>query len=78
MGSLAHAEPLEPRQLFAVTDLGVEVSDLDRVVTLDGVAYFPGCTGGADTELWRSDGTAAGTRLVKDLIPGPQGSFPYA
>ncbi|MBZ4373431.1 ELWxxDGT repeat protein [Corallococcus sp. AS-1-6] len=27
-------------------------------------------------ELWRSDGTLPGTRLVKDVRPGPQGSQP--
>jgi ELWxxDGT repeat protein len=27
------------------------------------------------TELWESDGTAAGTRLVQDIQPGPTGSF---
>ena len=29
-------------------------------------------------ELWRSDGTAAGTTLVKDINPGPGGSQPGA
>jgi ELWxxDGT repeat protein len=33
-------------------------------------------TPGEGYELWRSDGTAAGTTLVKDIIPGPEGSFP--
>ena len=27
-------------------------------------------------ELWRSDGTAAGTQLLKDIYPGPLGSYP--
>jgi len=27
-------------------------------------------------ELWRSDGTAAGTALVRDVVPGPLGSDP--
>ncbi|NOK17033.1 ELWxxDGT repeat protein [Corallococcus carmarthensis] len=27
-------------------------------------------------ELWKSDGTLLGTRLVKDVRPGPQGSLP--
>ncbi len=27
-------------------------------------------------ELWKSDGTLPGTRLVRDLHPGPQGSLP--
>lgn len=31
---------------------------------------------GAGEELWKSDGTAAGTTLVKDINPGPGGSFP--
>ena len=29
------------------------------------------------TELWRSDGTEAGTRLVADITPGPDSSTPY-
>ena len=27
-------------------------------------------------ELWKSDGTAEGTVLVKDILPGPESSFP--
>jgi ELWxxDGT repeat protein len=27
-------------------------------------------------ELWKSDGTAAGTVLVKDILPGSASSFP--
>ncbi len=29
-----------------------------------------------DVELWRSDGTTAGTELVKDIYPGNEGSYP--
>lgn len=29
-------------------------------------------------ELWRSDGTAAGTYLLKSLVPGPEGGYPSA
>jgi ELWxxDGT repeat protein len=29
------------------------------------------------TELWKSDGTQAGTGLVKDIYPGPEGAYPY-
>jgi ELWxxDGT repeat protein len=35
---------------------------------------FIGCTAAAGCELWTTDGTVAGTALVKDLRPGPQGS----
>ena len=27
-------------------------------------------------ELWRSDGTDAGTQLLADILPGPTGSLP--
>ena len=31
----------------------------------------------ADTRgLWRSDGTAAGTNIVRDIAPGAAGSYP--
>ena len=32
---------------------------------------------GHGQELWESDGTAAGTTMVKDLNPGPAGSLSY-
>ncbi len=38
--------------------------------------FFARDTPANGRELWTSDGTAAGTRMVKDLAPGPTGSFP--
>ncbi len=37
---------------------------------VNGVLYFGGSGGEVDIELWRTDGTAAGTVLVKDIYPG--------
>jgi len=37
---------------------------------------FQGRNGASGAELWRSNGTAAGTLLVKDLHPGPGSSLP--
>lgn len=49
-----------------------------EIVELNGIAYF--CGNGSQAqgaELWRSDGTEAGTFMVKDIIPGINGSTPF-
>ena len=38
---------------------------------MDGILYFRGNDGVHGIELWRSDGTDAGTYMVKDIEPGP-------
>jgi ELWxxDGT repeat protein len=42
--------------------------------TAGGVLYFLASDASHGTELWRSDGTEAGTFLVKDIFPGTFGS----
>ena len=42
---------------------------------LDGVAIF-GATDADGNELWRSDGTRAGTSKIKDIFPGSSSSYP--
>ena len=38
--------------------------------------FFSGSDGGTGLELWRSNGTSAGTRLVREIRPGLLGSEP--
>lgn len=46
-----------------------------QFVELGGVLYFTSSDGIHGTELWRTDGTSAGTRMVKDICPGPGGEL---
>lgn len=49
----------------------------DRFMTVAGTLYFTASeTADGDYELWRSDGTSAGTQRVIDLSPGSASSFP--
>ena len=43
---------------------------------VNGTLFFIANDGTTGNELWKSDGTAAGTVLVKDINPGASGSFP--
>jgi ELWxxDGT repeat protein len=42
--------------------------------SFDGRLYFTGIDGAHGREPWVSDGAADGTRILADLVPGPEGS----
>src|SRR6202035_1753848 len=45
-------------------------------VNVNGTVFFSANDGTHGSELWESNGTAAGTQLVADIMPGSSGSFP--
>jgi ELWxxDGT repeat protein len=54
----------------------VQSSHPQNFIEIGGVLYFSAVTPGNERELWKSDGTAPGTVMVKDINPGPGGSYP--
>ena len=71
LGSAVQAQP------FLVEDIWAAQSDGDlfppftaELVELGGIVYFTGQDTIHGTELWRSDGTEAGTSLVADICAG--------
>jgi ELWxxDGT repeat protein len=50
---------------------------LGQLTYVNGALFFtPGYDNAYGPELWKSDGTAAGTMMVKDINPGSGGSLP--
>src|SRR5262245_40287404 len=51
-------------------------SDPESLVQVGATTFFVAGTPETGQELWKSDGTEAGTVLVKDIAPGPAWSSP--
>ena len=75
-------ERLEPRQLLSASlvkdiNTGAPLSPgLQGGISAGGIAFLSQDDGVAGWELYKSDGTAAGTQLVKDIRPGRDNSQP--
>ncbi len=83
-GAAAQAQPA-----FRVKDLNISRTTgiaseygpnglWDGFVTLGNTVFFGASDGIHGFELWRSDGTQAGTRLVADVCPGSCASIPQS
>jgi len=51
-------------------------SQLRNLVAINGTLYFAAKDSSHGIELWKSNGTAAGTVMVKDIFPGSSSSAP--
>src|SRR5262245_13447234 len=79
-----HVERVEDRLLLSsgiphlVADLNLTLADSNptELVALGSGSFFAAEDGIHGVELWKSDGTAAGTALVKDINPGRSSAFP--
>src|SRR5205085_396599 len=58
----------------------IKLHDFTQIYTLfmaaNGTVYIEAEDATVGTELWKSDGTVSGTVMVKDIIPGSEGSYP--
>lgn len=68
--------PGGPRLLREPVPLGWEQGAPSSPVAVDESIAFTMNDGAHGVELWMSDGTAFGTRMVADIVPGPRGSKP--
>jgi ELWxxDGT repeat protein len=78
-------EALEDRTLLSASPhmlmdiaAGAASSSASNFTASGSLVFFTANDGVSGSELWKTDGTAAGTVLVKDINPGSAGSNPSA
>jgi ELWxxDGT repeat protein len=79
LGCLAFATPAagigEPSLVRDIRP-GPDDGGVFSLAPFEGRLYFSADDGSSGSELWSSDGAAAGTSLFKDIRPGEESSFP--
>src|SRR5215212_1549470 len=83
LANLAFAQPAKKKSTpylkpFLVEDIfpGKTGSAPDKVLRTKKWIFFAAITASKGEELWKSDGTKSGTKIVKDIVPGPGDSGP--
>ncbi len=66
-----------------ITSATVSLQDMSsaagpELLALNGTVFFRGFSVESGMELWRTDGTELGTRMVKDILPGDWSGYPAA
>ncbi len=70
------AEINDQASAFDLSFLGIPFG-ASTLADRNGTLFFQASDGIDGAELWKSDGSAAGTQEVADILPGPAGSIPY-
>ena len=68
-------ERLEPRCMLNADVSGPSIAT-DNAISFHGAVFFAASEAATGHELWRSDGTAGGTGLLKDIAVGARDSNP--
>jgi ELWxxDGT repeat protein len=74
-------ESLESRRMFAINLLddvapGAGTSGAANYVSMGGLTFFTANDNSNGVELWKTDGTSAGTAMVMDIAPGAPSGMP--
>ncbi len=77
---LATSQPSQAQPARKVKDINTTLSSASSTpfagAQIGNITYFNADDGINGRELWRTDGTPAGTQLVKDINPGPRPPIP--